>query len=117
RPCDSSQKLVKTATQMALKGLDARRGLTKARFLWGSRTEGALVSVAVCELRAKQVTYRALLVAAPSGKLRFLKTTADRRSVSTVLPPEILTQVALLAAAGNPKLQSRVETFVGKWLG
>jgi hypothetical protein len=68
-------------------------------------------------LRAKQVTYRALLVAAPSGKLRFLKTTADRRSVSTALPPEILTQVATLAVAGNPKLQSRIEAFVEKWVG
>ena len=46
RPCDSAQKIVKTATQMGLKGSDARRGLTKARFLCGSQAEGALVSVA-----------------------------------------------------------------------
>ena len=117
RPCDSAQKIVKTATQMGLKGSDARRGLTKVRFLCGSQAEGALVSVAACQLRAKQVTYRALLVAAASGKLRFLKTTADRRSASTPLPPEILTQVALVGVGGNAKLQSRVEAFVEKWLG
>ena len=75
------------------------------------------MSVAACQLRAKQVTYRALLVAAGSGKLRFLKTTADRRSASTPLPPEILTQVALVGVGGNAKLQSRVEAFVEKWLG
>jgi hypothetical protein len=116
RSCDSSQKIVKSASQMALRGLDARRALTKARFLCGSRAEGAVVSVAACDLRSKQVTYRALLVAAPSGNLRFLKTTAERRSQSAALSPEILRQVALLAVTKSPKLQSRLEGFVEKWL-
>ena len=62
-------------------------------------------------------TYRALLVSTSSGSLRFLKTTADRRSASTAVPPDVLTRIALLAFDGNPKLQSRVKAFVEKWLG
>ena len=40
RPCDPTQKLVKTLKPMDVKGIDARRGLTRAGFLCGSGAAG-----------------------------------------------------------------------------
>ncbi len=109
RPCDPSQKLVTVGKDMTLTRADVRRGLARVGFGCGDPVVSASRSVIVCVLRRKPVVYRALIVASPSGSLRFVATTCRRprghRSARRVSSPEFL--LSRLRATRRTKLALR----------